>query len=868
MIEDDINSHRCRFCKSSFSVEILKKIKDDKNDVYCENCGDLIKRVQNKYNFNPTEIIEKTSNTNTNDTPTKPQKDLESNPDALHYPIGRIFYDKEFPLIFKSNFIIVFSRLTYFHALYLDSKGQIELGGKEVPENAINNLFMSIRHIQNKRIKSEFLNNLHEISKEEFERNLKQLQSKIQSNREYREDFIVYSRWLISKVYLIISMKWNDDNLNKFDRIIRDDLKSLEIIKIDRPKTSVNRDDLNRNEEPFIITNNSGLNNSFRRDLYNKVRNVVYTSIVKNGYSHKDFNSEDHIIKIIKKLKIPSTFEEIDNSSNKNKKDAKRSLKNKIIYISILGKIMNDVLDFNNNDNIADISRRYNVSRDFVTKTAKFLSNKHEFQLEDRFPTTSARGSGSPPSRKVLNEVKKISVNFKDAEILTEIATEIFEDLITGSNKLIVDNLPQGYKTDPKYLAISIIYYGLRHIRYINRHANFKSYGILKFINDNFPDDTTMKLAISNTVPGVYNFISDKLKSKILYHPQKKLPRENYNKINFLKELEKVKEEYKNSNRSDNVFLIDLIISTLKHYKSENFQQYVSDMLFWDSYNKAWRLLEKLSTPETLRRISDLEDFVIGYTKLINNLDIKNPEKKILLKFLENFEEERDIYYNYENSHKEKRKREYERYLSYGDNFFSHSSRIKRFLLMLGFSPYDGFDLWDNKIAVNGKHKIYANFHHYHYDPEEQSENDLVFVPIKPSKKIRTKIFENQQFLTHNMISGREGLLKKPNISPKAKNQLRHELKEIEEIIEYNSKIIEDSIYFLRPDLLNNLKNWSKESIKKAKLRILDSNFSWAKGIEESIPLTKEYTNKKIDQNETKRVIQEILNERERRILD
>ena len=258
MIEDDINSNQCRFCSSSFSDDILKKIKDDRNDVYCENCGDLIKRVQNKYNFNPTEIIENASNTNTNDTPTKPQKDLESNPDALHYPIGRIFYDKEFPLTFKSNFIIVFSRLTYFHALHLESKGQIDLSGLEVPENAINDLYMSIRHVQNMRIKADFLKNLHEISKEEFERYLKQLQAKIQSNRQYREDFIIYSRWLISKVYLIISMKWNDESLNKFDRIIRDDLKSVDKIKIESSKTSVNMDDFNRNEEPFIIKNNSG----------------------------------------------------------------------------------------------------------------------------------------------------------------------------------------------------------------------------------------------------------------------------------------------------------------------------------------------------------------------------------------------------------------------------------------------------------------------------------------------------------------------------------------------------------------------------------------------------------------------------------
>ena len=529
---------------------------------------------------------------------------------------------------------------------------------------------------------------------------------------------------------------------------------------------------------------------------------------------------------------------------------------------------MKDVLDFNNNDNIADISRRYNVSRDFVTKTAKFLSTKHDFQLEDRFPTISARGSGLPPSKKVLNEIKNYSLNFEDDKILTGIATEIFNDLISGSNKLTVDCLPQGYKTYPKYLAISIIYYGLRHIRYINSHADFKSYGILRFINDNFPNDTTMKLALSNTVPGIYDFISDSLKSQILYAPLIKLPKENYNKKKFIKELEKIKEDYKNFDRFDNLVLIDLIISTLEHYKSENFQQFVDDMLFWDRYKKSWRLLEKLSTADTLRRISDLKDFIIGYSKLINTLDINNSEKLILLKLLKNFKDERYKHYNYEGSYKEKKRREHERYMSYGDSFFSPSSRIKRFLLMLGFSPYDGFDLWENKISVNGKNKISANFHHYHYDPEEQSENDLVFIPIKPSKKNRTKVFEGSQILTHNMVSGREGLLKKPAVSPKAKNRIKEELRGIEERIEDNSRIIEEAIYLLRPDLLNSLENWPKDRIKKAKLRLLDSNFSWTKGILESIPLTKEYADKKLDQSEVKRIIREIQNERERRILD
>ena len=118
------------------------------------------------------------------------------------------------------------------------------------------------------------------------------------------------------------------------------------------------------------------------------------------------------------------------------------------------------------------------------------------------------------------------------------------------------------------------------------------------------------------------------------------------------------------------------------------------------------------------------------------------------------------------------------------------------------------------------------------------------------------------------MVSGREGLLKKPAVSLKAKNRIKEELRGIEERIEYNSKIIEEAVYLLRPDLLNSLKNWPKERINKAKLRLLDSNFSWAKGILESIPLTKEYADKKLDQSVVKRIIREIQNERERRILD
>ena len=226
MVENGTKSDRCRFCNSSFSEDILNKIKIDRDDVYCENCGDIIKRIQDKYNFNPNDTSENEAKTNISDSPAKPQKELKPHPDALNYPIGRVFYDNDFPLTFKSNLILVFSRLTCFHALYFEREGQIQLGESEIPENALNDLYMSTRHVQDMRIQPEFLNNLRNISKDEFERNLKRLQAKIQSNRQYLEDFLVYSRWLIREVYLLISDDINLGELSKFNLTIYKDLEN------------------------------------------------------------------------------------------------------------------------------------------------------------------------------------------------------------------------------------------------------------------------------------------------------------------------------------------------------------------------------------------------------------------------------------------------------------------------------------------------------------------------------------------------------------------------------------------------------------------------------------------------------------------
>ena len=234
MVEDSPEYQKCRFCNSTFSDDILKKIKAEKDDVYCEICGDIIKRVQDKYNFQLPDIVEDEPLTNFDITPLTPQKELKPHPDAFHFPIGRIFYDDDFPLTFKTNFVFVFARLVCFAVMRLDQEGEIELGKSDIPENALNNLYMATRRIQDKPIKDEFLRDLRKISKDEFKSNLKKIQAKIQANRQYLEDFHVYTRWLIRKAYLIISNGVNEDQLSKFDRTLYKELEN-QILFINKP---------------------------------------------------------------------------------------------------------------------------------------------------------------------------------------------------------------------------------------------------------------------------------------------------------------------------------------------------------------------------------------------------------------------------------------------------------------------------------------------------------------------------------------------------------------------------------------------------------------------------------------------------------
>lgn len=179
---------------------------------------------------------------------------------------------------------------------------------------------------------------------------------------------------------------------------------------------------------------------------------------------------------------------------------------------------------------------------------------------------------------------------------------------------------------------------------------------------------------------------------------------------------------------------------------------------------------------------------------------------------------------------------------------------------MLGFSPYDCFDLWRNKIYIKGKYRIYANFHHYHCYPEEQSKSDLVFIPIKPPKKIRVGEYLTKKYLTHNTTSGLEGNLKRTDISDETRSRIIKRLQKIESIIEYNTTILEKAVYSQNHELLYELKNWITEDTNRVIDRLKDKTFSWAKKIEKYLPTAEGYEQQRINAKETESIIKKILN--------
>jgi hypothetical protein len=238
----------CEYCGWKFPDNFFQIVSENNDSAFCENCGteisvgheELGKGVRknqrkyggNKKRFNFNRVYETIRN----------KKD----------PVDRVIDDSDFPLIFKENLIIVISRL-----IFTLLKGTHEISNtgtnkEEIPKEMMRDIEVGLEPVINKRINSDFLVNLHKISKKEFENHLKRLQAKIQVSSYFRQDFKNFIQWLIEKVLKIASYSNNIEDLPKIDRILLKDIRKFNLdIKI-TSKSVIEKSPINDNIEKYL----------------------------------------------------------------------------------------------------------------------------------------------------------------------------------------------------------------------------------------------------------------------------------------------------------------------------------------------------------------------------------------------------------------------------------------------------------------------------------------------------------------------------------------------------------------------------------------------------------------------------------------
>ncbi|MFW9874887.1 MAG: hypothetical protein ACFFG0_17410, partial [Candidatus Thorarchaeota archaeon] len=213
-----IEENSCKYCGWKVPSEYIGS---REKDVFllCENCGNEIFSESNK-NEDLARILGNI----------KKKKISSCGYDVVpkeKNPIARVLKDTDFPNVFKDNLKIVISRLLYPHLETLKNDLTPHKKKREITREILDDLYEKISPIKTHRIIDIFLTNLHAVSENEFLNWLKLLQKKIKLNNSFNKDFIIYLRWMIREVYSIITELWEKKELPKFERIIRDDLKSF-----------------------------------------------------------------------------------------------------------------------------------------------------------------------------------------------------------------------------------------------------------------------------------------------------------------------------------------------------------------------------------------------------------------------------------------------------------------------------------------------------------------------------------------------------------------------------------------------------------------------------------------------------------------
>ncbi len=251
-------SNCCKYCGGEFQQDILRRILENKESIICEFCGIEIKfddiDTQEEFNKN---IHKKTSNLKDNIKKNKESigKRIGKLTKSRKYSRNMIWEDKDFPQIFKENLIIVFSRLIYTFIREWEQDNNVSVRRISINQSILTYFATKLKPILSKRIGRSFLENLHNISIEEFDNSLRLLQKKIELNQDYRTHFLTSIIWLQKIVFRLVSDMWEMKNIPYFQYVIREDLKNFYSYWYNSKSINTTNDLLNalRNEIEGII---------------------------------------------------------------------------------------------------------------------------------------------------------------------------------------------------------------------------------------------------------------------------------------------------------------------------------------------------------------------------------------------------------------------------------------------------------------------------------------------------------------------------------------------------------------------------------------------------------------------------------------
>lgn len=311
----------------------------------------------------------------------------------------------------------------------------------------------------------------------------------------------------------------------------------------------------------------------------------------------------------------------------------------------------------------------------------------------------------------------------------------------------------------------------------------------------------------------------------------------------FEENLGNISLEHKTFNRVHASFFSKLILTLFKSSRLE--PQNFAEKLGIYSSNPS-HILERIGKDRVLTRVDVFLEMEKKIKKFIKKY-VPNKDKKdinfLLSRVVDYFKESKKLFkHRTYLKVKERRKK-------YGENYKSTTTRIKRLIIMLGFSPYDGYDFIENQYRDKyNKIRINAHFHHLDYNPNNDNDENLVFLPSKHPRDTGRKI----NYITHDKISGLEATLKDRRTTPESKKKAQKTLKLIEQRTRKNATIITQAFYSKDEQILDDLIEWNINSLTKIKKRLRDLNLAWTLNLNKLIP-TEKY-GKRISDQEYKRL--------------